>query len=214
MSSKKQLNRAKRHPRNRQLAAKQKVSGNTSPKKGRRGKKDLKKMIILHLPYIILGLVATNFGEAWRLAEGADLSTKLQGVIATIGTAFQNPLPSLHPLDLMIGLIAGAVFSLAVYMKGKNAKKFRHGVEYGSARWGTAKDIEPFVDEDPKNNVILTKTESLTMNSRPSEPKNARNKNVLIVGGSGSGKTRFWLKPNLLQCHSSYVVTDPKITVL
>ncbi|MBR0172409.1 MAG: type IV secretory system conjugative DNA transfer family protein, partial [Lachnospiraceae bacterium] len=157
----------------------------------------MKKTIILHLPYIILGLVATNFGEAWRLAEGADLSTKLQGVIATIGTAFQNPLPSLHPLDLMIGLIAGTVFRLAVYMKGKNAKKFRHGVEYGSARWGTAKDIEPFVDEDPKNNVILTKTESLTMNSRPSEPKNARNKNVLIVGGSGSGKTRFWLKPNL-----------------
>ncbi|MBR0091953.1 MAG: type IV secretory system conjugative DNA transfer family protein [Lachnospiraceae bacterium] len=170
----------------------------------------MKKTIILHLPYIILGLVATNFGEAWRLAEGVDLSTKLQGVITTIGTAFQNPLPSLHPLDLMIGLIAGAVFRLAVYMKGKNAKKFRHGVEYGSARWGTAKDIEPFVDEDPKNNVILTKTESLTMNSRPSEPKNARNKNVLIVGGSGSGKTRFWLKPNLLQCHSSYVVTDPK----
>ena len=210
MSTRKQLNRAKRHPRNRQLADKQKVSGNTSSKKGRRGKKDLKKTIILHLPYIILGLVATNFGEAWRLAEGADLSTKLQGVIATIGMAFQNPLPSLHPLDLMIGLIAGAVFRLAVYMKGKNAKKFRHGVEYGSARWGTAKDIEPFVDEDPKNNVILTKTESLTMNSRPSEPKNARNKNVLIVGGSGSGKTRFWLKPNLLQCHSSYVVTDPK----
>ncbi|MBQ6735513.1 MAG: type IV secretory system conjugative DNA transfer family protein, partial [Lachnospiraceae bacterium] len=210
MSTGKQLNKAKRHPRNRQLAAKQKVGGNASPKKGRRGKKDLKKTIILHLPYIILGLVATNFGEAWRLAEGADLSTKLQGVITTIGTAFQNPLPSLHPLDLMIGLIAGAVFRLVVYMKGKNAKKFRHGVEYGSARWGTAKDIEPFVDEDPKNNVILTKTESLTMNSRPSEPKNARNKNVLIVGGSGSGKTRFWLKPNLLQCHSSYVVTDPK----
>lgn len=174
-----------------------------------------KKVLILNLTYIILGLVATNFGEAWRLAEGVDLSTKLQGVIATIGTAFSNPLPSLHPIDLVIGLIAGGLFRLAVYMKGKNAKKYRHGVEYGSARWGTAADIAPFVDEDPMNNVILTKTESLTMNSRPDEPKYARNKNVLIVGGSGSGKTRFWLKPNLLQCSSnrfktSFVVTDPK----
>ena len=207
MSTKKQLNKAKRHPRNAQM--KRTAGGKPTPK-GRRRKKSLKKTIILNLPFFLVGLVATNFGEAWRLAEGADLSTKVQGLMTTFGTAFSNPLPSLHPLDLLIGIAVAAGFKLAVYMKGKNAKKFRHGVEYGSARWGTSKDIEPFIDDDPKNNVILTKTESLTMNSRPAEPKNARNKNVLIVGGSGSGKTRFWLKPNLLQCHSSYVVTDPK----
>lgn len=177
-------------------------------------KKELKRLIILNIPYLVIGLVATNIGEAWRLATGIDSSEKILSFITTLGTAFQNPLPSLNPLDLLIGLCVGAAIRLAVYLKGKNAKKFRHKVEYGSARWGTAKDIEPFVAPDFKDNIILTKTEKLMMSNRPKEPKNARNKNVLIVGGSGSGKTRFWIKPNLLQMHSSYVVTDPKGSIV
>ena len=177
-------------------------------------KNGLKKIIILHLPYVAAGLLATNFGEAWRLAEGANASEKTLSLISTLGVAFSNPLPSLHPLDMMIGIIVGAVLRFAVYMKSKNAKKYRHNTEYGSARWGTHKDIEPFEDPVFQNNVILTRTEWLMMSNRPKNPANARNKNVLIVGGSGSGKTRFWLKPNLLQMHSSYVITDPKAQVL
>ena len=169
-----------------------------------------KKLLILNLPYFIAGLVCTNLGEAWRIAEGADMSEKLLGFLSALGAAFSNPMPSLHPLDLLIGVCCGAGLRLAVYLKGKNAKKYRHGMEYGSARWGTQKDIEPFEDSVFANNVILTRTERLMMGNRPKNPANARNKNVLVVGGSGSGKTRFWLKPNLLQCHSSYVVTDPK----
>ena len=173
-----------------------------------------KKLLILNLPYFIAGLVCTNLGEAWRIAEGADMSEKLLGFLSALGAAFSNPMPSLHPLDLLIGVCCGAGLRLAVYLKGKNAKKYRHGMEYGSARWGTQKDIEPFEDPVFANNVILTRTERLMMGNRPKNPANARNKNVLVVGGSGSGKTRFWLKPNLLQCHSSYVVTDPKGTII
>ena len=169
-----------------------------------------KKLIILNLPYAIIGLFCSNIGEAWRIAEGTDISTKLLGFFTSMGTAWGNPMPSFHPFDLCIGLAIGAAFRLVVYVRSKNARKYRHGEEYGSARWGGPKDIEPFADPVFENNVILTRTESLTMNSRPKDPKTARNKNVLIVGGSGSGKTRFWLKPNLLQCHSSYVITDPK----
>ena len=169
-----------------------------------------KKQLLLNLPYFIAGLVCTNLGEAWRIAEGADMYEKLLGFLSALGAAFSNPMPSLHPLDLLIGVCCGAGLRLAVYLKGKNAKKYRHGMEYGSARWGTQKDIEPFEDPVFANNVILTRTERLMMGNRPKNPANARNKNVLVVGGSGSGKTRFWLKPNLLQCHSSYVVTDPK----
>ena len=169
-----------------------------------------KKQLLLNLPYFIAGLVCTNLGEAWRIAEGADMSEKLLGFLSALGAAFSNPMPSLHPMDLLIGVCCGAGLRIAVYLKGKNAKKYRHGMEYGSARWGTQKDIEPFEDPVFANNVILTRTERLMMGNRPKNPANARNKNVLVVGGSGSGKTRFWLKPNLLQCHSSYVVTDPK----
>ena len=176
--------------------------------------KKLTKLLALYLPYILLGLVATNIGEAWRLAEGKELGDKIMAMMGTVPVAFANPLPSLHPLDLLVGLCCGAGLRLAVYLRGKNAKKYRHGMEYGSARWGTAKDIEPFMAPKFSDNIILTKTERLMMSNRPPDPKNARNKNVLVVGGSGSGKTRFWLKPNLLQCHSSYVVTDPKGTVL
>ena len=176
--------------------------------------KKLTKLLALYLPYILLGLVATNFGEAWRLAEGKELGDKIMSMMGTIPLAFANPLPSLHPLDLLVGLCCGAGLRLAVYLRGKNAKKYRHGMEYGSARWGTAKDIEPFMAPKFADNIILTKTEWLMMSNRPPDPKNARNKNVLVVGGSGSGKTRFWLKPNLLQCHSSYVVTDPKGSIV
>ena len=176
--------------------------------------KKLTKLLALYLPYILLGLVATNFGEAWRLAVGKELGDKIMSMMGTIPVAFANPLPSLHPLDFLVGLCCGAGLRLAVYLRGKNAKKYRHGMEYGSARWGTQKDIEPFEDPVFANNVILTRTERLMMSNRPPDPKNARNKNVLVVGGSGSGKTRFWLKPNLLQCHSSYVVTDPKGTIV
>ena len=176
--------------------------------------KKLTKLLALYLPYLLLGLVATNFGEAWRLAEGKELGDKIMSMMGTVPVAFANPLPSLHPLDLLVGLCCGAAMRLAVYLRGKNAKKYRHGMEYGSARWGTPKDIEPFMAPKFADNIILTKTERLMMSNRPPDPKNARNKNVLVVGGSGSGKTRFWLKPNLLQCHSSYVVTDPKGTIV
>ena len=176
--------------------------------------KKLTKLLALYLPYILLGLVATNFGEAWRLAEGKELGDKIMSMMGTVPLAFANPLPSLHPLDILVGLCCGAGLRLAVYLRGKNAKKYRHGMEYGSARWGTSKDIEPFMAPKFSDNIILTKTERLMMSNRPPDPKNARNKNVLVVGGSGSGKTRFWLKPNLLQCHSSYVVTDPKGTIV
>lgn len=179
-------------------------------------KKNLKKLIILNIPYIVIGLVATNIGEAFRIAGGTNASEKVQSVIldGCFGTAFSNPLPSLHPMDLLVGLAIGGILRLAVYMKSKNAKKFRHNQEYGSARWGTHADIEPYMDPVFANNVILSQTERLTMNNRPAQPKYARNKNMLVVGGSGSGKTRFFIKPNLLQMHSSYVLTDPKGTVL
>ena len=175
---------------------------------------DIKKLILLNMPYILLGLFATNFGEAWRMAQGADASEKFLSLVAVLPGTLQSFWPSLHPLDLLVGLCCGVGLRLAVYLKSKNAKKYRHGLEYGSARWGTREDIAPYVDPVFQNNVILTKTESLTMNSRPKDPKTARNKNVLVIGGSGSGKTRFWLKPNLMQMHSSYVVTDPKGTIL
>ncbi len=177
-------------------------------------KRKMKKLLILNLPYFLVGLFATNFGEAWRLAEGADSSAKILSFFHALPMALNNPLPSLHPLDLLVGLCCGAGLRLAVYLRGKNAKKYRHGMEYGSARWGNAKDIEPFMAPKFADNIILTKTERLMMSNRPPDPKNARNKNVLVVGGSGSGKTRFWLKPNLLQCHSSYVVTDPKGSIV
>ena len=176
--------------------------------------REIKRLLILNLPYVILGLVATNLGEAWRMAEGADTSAKTLSFLSTIPVAFGNPMPSFHPMDLLIGVFLGAALRLAVYLKGKNAKKYRHGVEYGSARWGNAKDIEPFMAPKFEDNVILTRTERLMMSNRPKNPANARNKNVLIIGGSGSGKTRFWLKPNLLQMHSSYVVTDPKGSIV
>ena len=174
----------------------------------------IKKTLIKLLPYIIVGLVCTNLGEAWRLSEGADMGKKMLSFFSMVGVAFGNPLPSLHPLDLLVGTICGGGLRLAVYFRGKNAKHYRHNEEYGSARWGTHADIEPFMDPKFENNVILTATERLMMSNRPKNPANARNKNVLIVGGSGSGKTRFWLKPNLLQMHSSYVVTDPKGTIV
>ena len=175
---------------------------------------DIKKLLVLNLPYILMGLFATNFGEGWRMAVGADASAKMLSFFTTLPKALASWWPSLHPLDLIVGLCCGAGLRVAVYLKSKNAKKYRHGMEYGSARWGTHEDIAPYIDPVFQNNVILTKTESLTMNSRPKDPKTARNKNVLVIGGSGSGKTRFWLKPNLMQMHSSYVVTDPKGTIL
>lgn len=178
--------------------------------------KNIKKLLILNIPYIAIGAVATNLGEAWRLAEGTNMSEKVQSIVlnGTVGMAFANPFPSFHPVDLLVGVAVGAGLRLAVYLKGKNAKKYRHNTEYGSARWGTHEDIEPFEDPEFTQNVILSQTERLTMNGRPKQPKHARNKNVLVVGGSGSGKTRFFIKPNLLQMHSSYVVTDPKGTVV
>ena len=173
-----------------------------------------KRLVILNLPYILMGLYTTNLGRAWRMAAGADMTEKMQSLMAVLPDALGRIIPSFHPLDLLVGLCCGAGLRLAVYLKGKNAKKYRHGSEYGSARWGNSKDIEPFMDPKFEENIILTKTERLMLSSRPPDPKNARNKNVLIVGGSGSGKTRFWLKPNLMQMHSSYVVTDPKGTIL
>ena len=177
-------------------------------------KKKFTKLLALYLPYLVIGLAATNLGEAWRLAEGKELGDKIVSLMGTLPAAFANPLPSLHPLDILVGICCGAGLRLAVYLKSKNAKKYRHGMEYGSARWGTPADIAPFIAPKFEDNIILTKTERLMMSNRPPDPKNARNKNVLIVGGSGSGKTRFWLKPNLLQMHSSYVVTDPKGSIV
>ena len=176
--------------------------------------KSIKKLLLPNLPYFLLGLYATKLGQAYRLAAGTGLSEKLLHIMEGVVAAFQSPYPSFHPIDLLVGLCCGAALRLAVYVKGKNAKKYRKNMEYGSARWGTHEDIAPYIDPVFQKNVILTQTESLTMNSRPKDPKTARNKNVLIIGGSGSGKTRFWLKPNLMQMHSSYVVTDPKGTIL
>ena len=173
-------------------------------------KPELKKLLLLNLPYLLFVYLFAKCGQAYRLAAGADASAKLLHLTSGISAAFANPLPSLHPFDLCVGVVGALAVRLIVYSKGKNAKKYRKGEEYGSARWGTAKDIEPFMAPKFADNIILTKTERLMMSNRPPDPKNARNKNVLVVGGSGSGKTRFWLKPNLLQCHSSYVVTDPK----
>ena len=176
----------------------------------------IKKQIIMNIPYVLIGLFATNFGEAWRISEGTNASEKFQSLILYGGfqKAFANIMPSFDLMDLIVGIVCAAALRLAVYLKGKNARKYRHNEEYGSARWGTHTDIEPFEDPVFANNVILSKTERITMNSRPLQPKYARNKNVLVVGGSGSGKTRFVLKPNLLQMHSSYVVTDPKGSIV
>ena len=173
-----------------------------------------KKKLVLNLPYCMIGLYATKLGRAWRTAEGTNLSEKLLHLGDGFAAAFASSLPSFHPADLLVGLFAGLLLRLAVYLKSKDAKKFRKGREYGSARWGTRKDIEPFIDPVFKNNILLTQTERLTMNSRPKDPRTARNKNVLVIGGSGSGKTRYLLKPNLMQCHSSYVITDPKGSLL
>ena len=166
-------------------------------------KKKLSKLLALYLPYVVIGLVATNLGEAWRLAVGKELGDKIVSLMDTLPAVFSNPLPSLHPFDLFIGLCCGAGMRLAVYLKGKNAKKYRHGIEYGSARWGTAADIAPYMDKDFFQNIPMTQTERITMASRPKQPKYARNKNILVIGGSGSGKTRFFCKPSLLQAHSS-----------
>ena len=177
-------------------------------------KPDVKKLVLLNLPYVFAFYFADKIAAVFRLAPGTEFIDKLTNGFAVFGTAFANPLPSFHPVDLLIGVIAGALLKLAVYVKGKNRKKFRQGEEYGSARWGKPEDIKPYMDPEFSNNVILTQTEFLTMNSRPKQPKYARNKNILVIGGSGSGKTRFFVKPNLMQMHSSYVVTDPKGTVL
>ena len=178
--------------------------------------KQQKRMFLLNVPYVLMGLFATNLGEAWRIAEGANFSEKLDGIFQSLPIALSNFLPSFHPFDLIVGIVIGVVMKVVVIMKGKNAKKYRHGVEYGSARWGNQQDIEPFEAPKFEDNIILTQTERLMMSSRPKKPKYARNKNVLVVGGSGSGKTRFFIKPNLLQCDSkdypcSFVVTDPKV---
>ena len=177
-------------------------------------RRSIKKIILPNLPYLFIALFATKLPQAWRLAEGADASEKLLHLLDSLAGAFRSPFPSFHPLDLCIGILIAAAIRLAVYLKAKNAKKYRKNVEYGSARWGTREDIAPFMDADPRKNIILTQTEGLMMSNRPKNPKDARNKNVLVVGGSGSGKTRFFIKPNLMQMHSSYVVTDPKGTVL
>jgi len=176
--------------------------------------KKMKKLLILNIPYLVLGLLFTKLPEAWRYTSGVDFGEKILSLGDGFSKAFAVPLPSFYPTDLLIGLAIGGLLRLVIYVRSKNAKKYRKGVEYGSARWGNAKDIDPYVDPTFQNNVILTQTERLTMNNRPKDPKTARNKNVLIVGGSGSGKTRFWLKPNLMQCHSSYVVTDPKGSIV
>ena len=173
-----------------------------------------KKLILPNIPYVFIGLLATKLGQAARLSPGVDFSSKALNIMQGITMAFENIMPSFHPIDLLVGIAAAVIIRLVVYFKGKNAKKFRKNLEYGSARWGTREDIAPFMDPVFENNVILTQTESLMMSNRPKEPKNARNKNVLVIGGSGSGKTRFFLKPNLMQMHSSYVVTDPKGSVV
>ncbi len=177
-------------------------------------RREIKRILILSIPYVVLGLIATNIGEAWRIAKTNVPSSPVLGLMGAFPMAFANFAPSFHPFDLFVGMLSGCGLRLAVYLRGKNAKKYRRNEEYGSARWGTAQDIAPFVAPKFEDNIILTQTERLMMSNRPPNPKNARNKNVLIVGGSGSGKTRFWLKPNLLQCHSSYVVTDPKGSIV
>ena len=177
-------------------------------------KPDIKKLILLNFPYFLAFYFVDKISAVFRTANGTEFVDKLTAGFAQFGDAFANPLPSFHPIDLLIGVVGGLLLKLAVYMKSKNRKKFRQGMEYGSARWGMADDIKPYIDQDFSNNVLLTQTERITMNSRPSQPKFARNKNVMVIGGSGSGKTRFFVKPNLMQCHSSYVVTDPKGTVL
>ena len=173
-----------------------------------------KKLLIPNIPYVLIGLLATKLGQAARLAPGFDFSSKVLHIMDGLTMAFENIMPSFHPIDLLVGIAAAVIIRLAVYVKGNNAKKFRKNLEYGSARWGTREDIVPFMDPVFENNIILTQTESLMMSNRPKDPKNARNKNVLVIGGSGSGKTRFFLKPNLMQLHSSYVVTDPKGSVV
>lgn len=175
---------------------------------------NIKKLLILNVPYVVIGLIATKLGQGWRLAEGINASEKVLNLMDGLSAAFQSILPSFHPVDLLVGLVLGAFLRLAVYTKAQNAKKYRKNEEYGSARWGTSEDIRPFTDPVFEKNVILTQTERLMMSSRPKNPAYARNKNVLVVGGSGSGKTRFFLKPNLMQCHSSYVVTDPKGSIV
>ena len=175
---------------------------------------NVKKYVVPNIPYAFIALFATKIGQAARLAPGTDFSTKALHIMDGLTAAFQNATPSFHPVDLCVGICIAAIMRLVVYVKSKNARKFRKNMEYGTARWGTQEDIKPYEDPVCKNNVILTATERLTMNNRPKDPKTARNKNVLVVGGSGSGKTRFWLKPNLMQCHSSYVVTDPKGSVV
>ena len=177
-------------------------------------KPNIKKLLILNAPYLLFVYLFDKVGQAVRLSPGADLSGKLLSIGSGFSAAFSNALPSFAPMDLLIGIVGAVVIRLAVYVKGKNAKKYRKGMEYGSARWGNAEDIKPYIDPIFENNVLLTQTERLMMSSRPKHPKYARNKNVLVIGGSGSGKTRFFVKPNLMQMHSSYVVTDPKGTVL
>ena len=171
---------------------------------------NIKKFLLPNIPYVFIALFATKLGQAWRLAPGTDFSGKALHLMEGFATAFSSLVPSFHPIDLCVGVAAALLIRLAVYVKGKNAKKFRKNLEYGSARWGRLEDIAPYVDPKFENNVILTQTERLMMSNRPKDPKTARNKNVLVVGGSGSGKTRFFIKPNLMQLHSSYVVTDPK----
>ena len=182
--------------------------------KAKTGNIDKKKLVLMSLPYVLAGYFCDKIACLWRVSPGQDASAKMMAVMAGMEDLFSNPLPSFHPRDLLIGAGCGIMLRLVVYFKAKNAKKFRHGMEYGSARWGTAKDIEPYVDPVFENNVLLTETERLMMSGRPKQPKYARNKNILVIGGSGSGKTRFFVKPNLMQMHSSYVVTDPKGTVL
>ena len=178
--------------------------------KAKTGNVDKKKLFLMNLPYVLAGYFCDKIAWLWRVSPGQDASAKMMAVMAGMEDLFSNPLPSFHPKDLLIGAGCGIALRLVVYFKAKNAKKFRHGMEYGSARWGTAKDIEPYVDPVFENNVLLTETERLMMSGRPKQPKYARNKNILVIGGSGSGKTRFFVKPNLMQMHSSYVVTDPK----
>lgn len=183
-------------------------------------KPELKKLLLLNLPYLLFVYLFAKCGQAYRLAAGADASAKLLHLTGGISVAFASPLPSLHPFDLCVGVVGAVAVRLIVYSKGKNAKKYRKGEEYGSARWGTAKDIAPYIDPKFENNILLTQTERLTMTGRPKDPKTARNKNVLVIGGSGSGKTRFYVKPNLMQCFptsdypTSFVVTDPKGTLV
>ena len=169
-----------------------------------------KKLLITNIPYAVIGLFATKLGQAWRLADGVDFQSKVMHITDGFKLAFADFMPSFHGFDLCIGIVAAVLLRLAVYLKGKNAKKYRKNIEYGSARWGTPEDIKPYIDPVFANNVILTQTERLTMNNRPKDPKTARNKNVLVIGGSGSGKTRFFVKPNIMQLHSSDVCTDPK----